>query len=124
MKNLTSGVIILMRQDGTRATLPASPLLPTIEDIEPALVGYLGDLRIIRQQHKRVNFHGLTDNLKEQPFVVSREVFDVLPDSAVEFITPDYESAIVNGLGLVHVIRCFIAKPDVEAVPERPFPSK
>jgi hypothetical protein len=114
MKNLTPSVIVLIRQNGTRASLPASATCPTIEDVPAEVVGYLGDLKIVRQAHKVVHFHGLTDSREILPFVVSKEVFDALPDDAVDFVTCDVESAIVNGLGLPHVIRRFIGKPKVQ----------
>jgi len=122
MKNLTATGISLFRQNGTRAYLPASPVTPTVEDVAAEVVGYLGGLEIIRQAYKRVHLYGLADNLAEQPFVVSREVFDALPYDAIEFVTPDYDSAMLNGLGIPHVIRRFIAKQAVTAVPEKPFP--
>jgi hypothetical protein len=111
MKNLTPSVIVLIRQDGSRAYLPASATCPTIEEVPAEALGRLGELEIIRQSYKRVHFHGLTDDREKLPFIVSREVFDALPDDATDFVMCDVETAIVNGLGLPHVIRRFIAKP-------------
>ncbi len=117
MKNLTSDVIILIRQDGTRAELPACPNPPIIEIEEVGVtVGYLGELEIVRQPHKRVIFPDWVDDPKGGPYIVSKIVFDALPADATDFVTPDYNTAILNGLKIPHVIRRFIMKASSQVI--------
>lgn len=116
MKNLTSDLIILIRQDGTRAELPPCETPPTIEPIEAEIIGYLGELEIVRQPYNKVHFHNWEIDPKGGPYIVSKLVFDALPPDRIEFVTPDYNTAILNGLMIPHVIRRFIAKPAAKLV--------
>jgi hypothetical protein len=124
MKNLTPGAIHIERQNGTRVSLPPCDNPPTIKEMPGHVFGYLGGLEIVKEGYKEVDLHGLTSDSEEQLFIVTREVFDALPFYATEFVTPDLASAVVNGLGIAHVIRRFIAKPAMQAVPEKPFVAK
>jgi hypothetical protein len=119
MKNLTSGVIIMLRQDGSRAVLPPCETPPTLIHYPAEHVGVLGTIEIVRQSFTTVNFHGLELTKEDEPFIVGRDIFDALPPERIEFVTPDYESAIYNGLGIAHVIRCFVAKAGVKVIPHK-----
>lgn len=123
MKNLTANTISLIRQDGSRAHLPAAPVAPTVIKEPSVFIGCLGSLEIIREPVTRVDFSGIELNPQDQPFVVTREVFDALPADRIEFITPDLESAILNGLRVPHVIRRFIAKAGLNPTQQAPIPS-
>jgi hypothetical protein len=110
MKNLTDSTILLMNSDNSRATLAPVSNPPQLVVQEPVLLGFLGPLEIIRERAIRVDFGDLVLDPSDQPFIVSRAIFDALPDHRIEFITPDYESAILNSMKVPHVIRRFIAK--------------
>jgi hypothetical protein len=116
MKNLTRETIVFIRSDGTRATLLPCEHPPVVEVIEENLIGHLGSLDIIRQPYRQVIFPQWEDDPKGGPYVVSKEIFDLLPFGAVDFVTPDYHTAIYNGLQQPHIVRRFIAKPKAENV--------
>jgi hypothetical protein len=116
MKNLTRDVIVFIRTDGSRATLPPCEHPPVVEIVEAEPIGYLGPLEIVRQPHRRVIFPNWQDDPKGGPYVVSKEIFDLLPCGAIEFVTPDYHTAIMNGFKQPHLVRRFIVKPVAETM--------
>lgn len=125
MKNLTRDVIIFERTDGTRATLLPCEHPPVVEVVDANLVGYRGSLEIVRQPYRRVIFPNWEDDPKGGPYVVTKDIFDLLPLGATDFVTPDYFSALRNGLNQPHLIKRFIVKAEAEtaiikqcAVPE------
>jgi hypothetical protein len=116
MKNLTRETIVFIRTDGTRATLLPCENPPVVEIVEENLMGYLGSLEIIRQPYRKVIFPNWEDDPKGGPYVVSKDIFDLLPPSATEFVTPDYHTAMLNGLNQPHIVRRFIVKSAVETL--------
>lgn len=110
MKNLTAGPLIILRQDSTRVTLPAAEMTPRLV-LRPAEVIQQGSLEILVPEHYEVDFTGIDLDADRVPFVVTREVFNALPEGFTNFVTPDLETAILNGLKIPHLIRRFIAKP-------------
>lgn len=116
MKNLMPGAITLDRQNGTRVTLPPCEHPPIITIVESEVVRYHGDIRVIHESYRQVTFPHWEDDPKGGPYVVSREVFDLLPADATEFVTPDFDTALKNGLGRPHVVNRFIIKPTAQAI--------
>lgn len=116
MKNLTPFTLIIQRENGTRFRLLAADVTPTVE-YKPAIVrGTLNGVEIYARSSKRVNFEGITLKREDAPFIVTKEVFDALPDSAIEFITVDPTKVTYHDLGnKVH--KGFISKTDVEVIP-------
>lgn len=110
MKNLTIDPIRLIRQDTTRAELPPCMTPPKVVVRNEEVLGTLGSIEIVRERYVSVDFGDLVLNKTDEPFIVSREVFDALPPDRIEFITPDFDTSIRNAFGAPHVIRRFIAK--------------
>ena len=110
MKNLTANPLSMLQHDGSRLALPAHETPPTLVVQDPIIMGVFFGFDIVREKVITVDFHGVELHPKDQPFIVSREIFDALPADSVEFITPDYDSAIYNALQVPHVIRRFLAK--------------
>lgn len=113
MKNLTDTLVTLIRQDSTRIHLPPSPTPPTVVVEGTCHLGFLDGVSVIRERRLTVDFHGMVLDPADQPYIVSREVFDALPADRVEFITPDFDSAIANAFKIPHAIRQFVAKAGV-----------
>jgi hypothetical protein len=116
MKNLTRDTIVFDRTDGTRATLLPCEHPPIVEVVEAELACYRGSLAIVRQPYRRVIFPNWVDDPKGGPYVVTKDIFDLLPLGATDFVTPDYYTAIRNGLQQPHVVRRFITKAEAETI--------
>jgi hypothetical protein len=111
MKNLTSSLINLAIGE-SRVQLPAPEVVPKLIVGIPTLIGVLPPhhVEIVQQARTTIDFTGINLCQEDQPFIVSREIFDALPADRIEFVTPDYDTAIMNGLGIPHVVRRLISK--------------
>jgi len=122
MKNLTANPLSMLQHDGSRLALPAHSNPPTLVVQDPVILGVFFGFDIVREKVVTVDFHDIELNPQDQPFIVSREIFDALPEHRVEFVTPDYDSAIYNALQVPHVIRRFLAKAKaMVTIPEAPI---
>lgn len=110
MKNLTTHSITIERQDGKRITLDPIDRPPVVRNIPPTLLGYLGNIEIIREAFKVVDFGDLVLAEEDQPFIVSKEVFDAIEPDKRAFVTPDPDATITSGLGTWHIVRRFLVK--------------
>lgn len=113
MKNLTGRAITIQRDDHTRVVIPpeaTTPIIAVGEEETP--LGIINGIDVIVAPQKAVLWNGLNLSTHDQPFIVSRDIFDLLPHDATEFVTPDLgTSAIRNTFGEVHAVTRLIAKP-------------
>lgn len=115
MKNLTLSAINIIRIDNSRFSLAAAEIAPRLKMIESSRIVQQGALEIHVPAKYEVDFTGVDLSPDRTPFIVTKEIFDALPDDAINFVTPDIETATINGLGIPHVFRNFIAKPGFKA---------
>lgn len=121
MKNLTDIHLTINRTDGSRVILPPAEKQPVLRKEDACLLGFLGAIEIYREAVISVDFSGIELNAVDQPFVVSREIFDALPANMHEFVTPDLGTAIYNSFGIMHVVQRLIAKGSA-AIDDDPAP--
>ncbi len=117
MKNLTDRDIVVQRENGTRFVLPAAKSVPVLRQIPGVVMGVFNGVLI---QGEDVNYVDFSDvewvSGAEGPFVVERNIFDALPDSAIDYITPDLgTSAVRNAYRNVQAVTRFCAKSKIPA---------
>lgn len=124
MKNLTGRPISIQRDDESRITIQPEAATPVIAvQHEELPLGTLNGIDVIAAEQKAILWNGLNINSFDQPFIVTQEIFDLLPHDATEFVTPDLgPSAIRNAFGGVQAITRLIAKPAARKyVPPQPI---
>jgi hypothetical protein len=114
MKNFTSVILTLQRENGTYFRLRPEDAVPVVEYREVLERGTLNGVVVYARSGKRVNFKDIVFDKKDAPFIVTKEVFDALPCTAIDFVTPDvkYYGSLQDD-----VITRLISKHDVEVIP-------
>jgi len=118
MKNFTSKTLIIQRENGTCIRILPETEQPKVEYKEATARGTLNGIEVYAPSGKRVNFGSIKLDRKDAPFIVTKEVFDALPDSAIEFVTPDSTRQQLRWMGVNEpVVHRLISKPDLDIIP-------
>lgn len=113
MKNLMSQPILVRGIDRSGPSiLEPAEVTPKLIRQNPHLLGSLPHhgANFMAEGTVTVDFTGIELNPDDQPFIVSREVFDALPEDRVEFITPDFDTTVLTALSLPPLVTTFMAK--------------
>lgn len=120
MKNFTSKSLVIQRENGTCVRIPPEVVGPTVEYREATVRGTLNGIEVYAPSGRKVNFGSIKFDRKDAPFIVTKEVFDALPDSAIEFVTVDPTSIryhTVYGDKREAVVHRLISKSDLDIIP-------
>jgi hypothetical protein len=112
MKNLTDRDVIVQRENGTRFILVAAKGVPVLRHIPGTIMGVLNGVLIQGEDVSYVDFSDVELEAGSQgPYIVERNIFDALPASATDYITPDLgSSAVRNAYKNVQAVTRFCAK--------------